>query len=78
VRFAAALGDQTEEGARAAADVEHAPPRLEPGPLERRLVGGELAVLAERPVGRAGAQERFPAGRTAVWGAKISVLPANR
>ena len=33
VRFAAALGDQTQERADAAADVEHPPARLEPGAL---------------------------------------------
>ena len=61
----AALGDQAQERADAAADVEHALARLEPDALERRFVGRELLVLAERPVGGAGAPERPPAGRAA-------------
>ena len=65
VRLAAALGDQAQEGADAAADVEHAPARLEPDAPQRRLVGGDLLVLAERPVGGAGAPERPPTARAA-------------
>jgi len=65
VRFAAALGDQTWEDAGAAADVEDAPAELEAGPLECCLVGGELAVLGERPVGGAGTAERSPPRRAA-------------
>src|SRR6266540_798646 len=65
VRHAAALGDEAKEGAGAAADIEHAPPRLEPSPLQRRLVGRELLVLAERPIVGAGAPERSPTARAA-------------
>ena len=47
----------------AATDIEHAPARLEPGPLERGLVGGQLPIFAERPGGGAGAPERSPTVR---------------
>ena len=39
-------GEEEQEGAGAAADVEHAPARFEPGPFERRLVARQLPVLA--------------------------------
>ena len=64
-RLGAAVSDQAQERAGAAADVEHAPARLEPGALESRFVGRQLHVLAERPVGRARAPQRSPAGRAA-------------
>ena len=62
---ASALGDEAEEGADTAADVEHVLPRFEAGALQGCLVGGELEILAQRPVGRTGAPERSPAGRAA-------------
>ena len=62
MRLGAALGDKAQEGADAAADVQHALAGLEPDTLERRLVGRELLVLAERPVGGAGTPERPPTG----------------
>ena len=65
MRLAAALGDEAQERADAAADVEHALAGLEPDAPERRLVGRELLVLAERPVVGTGAPERPPAGRAA-------------
>ena len=61
MRLAAALGDQAQERADAAADVQHALARLEPDTPERRLVGRELLVLAERPIVGAGSPERPPA-----------------
>ena len=55
VRFAAALGDETEEGAGTAADVEHAPARLEPGVLRAlpRRWGAGWSSLSAQSAGRA-------------------------
>ena len=61
MRLAAALGDEAQERADAAADVQHPPARLEPDAPERLLVGRDLLVLAERPVVGPRAPERAPA-----------------
>ena len=54
VRLAAAPGNEAQECADAAADVEHALPGLEANTLERRLVGRDLEVLASaQSAGRA-------------------------
>ena len=61
MRLGAASGDQAEEDADAAADVEHPLAGLERDARERRLVARDVLLLADRPVGGPGAPERSPA-----------------
>jgi hypothetical protein len=55
-----AFGDKAEEGADAAADVEHVLRGPDTDTAQRLLVGGDLLILAERPIRGSGTPQRSP------------------